>query len=216
MKKTNNFKKVIYGTLFLGLIGLGAVGCKKEKVNVTQPVETYHAFENENPKLGKSNRLENPFEAEGKELFNFLKDLSNKIIDDEDKDEILFFIDNSNLNFFLNLGEGDLIPYKIFFEKEIINYSNIVDFEQNILADDDLNQNVELLRSISYFKWGYYFMENDPKLKVSGFFACWDRKVRQRLSTVFNDGNIIDQVQYVAGIPGSWLYTASASALDCL
>jgi hypothetical protein len=55
-------KKLIYGTLFLALVGIGLVGCKKDTFQPTQSTSSAKVEDEEQTKIGK--KLTNPFTIE--------------------------------------------------------------------------------------------------------------------------------------------------------
>jgi hypothetical protein len=65
-------KKLIYGTLFLALVGIGLVGCKKENIVNSESVSNQSKTANVSM-VSKSSNFVNPYEHVGQNLYSLLE-----------------------------------------------------------------------------------------------------------------------------------------------
>lgn len=103
-----------------------------------------------------------------------------------------------------------------YFADNGINSTKLILFE-NYIYDSNLQTN-NLLKVIAYSKATFKFYENDllqDRKDVETFESCFDKCMHDKLKAIFEDGNIIDQMEYMAGLPYTFIWQVASCSYNC-
>lgn len=186
------------------------LGCKK--ANLTEKIEN-----NSNVEITSTTILVNPYENIELSYYEFLHKLAFEIPYTNKSDiEIKEIIDSSGFMYNINITQSEKDVYSNYFTTDTLNYSGLIGFEQYVLNDATLKQNNLLLKSIALAKANYHFFGdmNDRKDPPT-FEECLTDCIEKKVDEVFLYGNLYDQLQYIAGLPGSFLHFVGSCTYDC-
>lgn len=168
--------------------------------------------------IQNSNLLINPFESESNQLYNFLHSNYSKLktdsISELEFDSII--INSAYISVSLNLDSADKSILENYFDDSLVNYKNILLFENYLYASS--NQTNKLLRAVAYAKAVFKFYEKDilqDRKNVESFDTCLDKCMHDKLAAIFEKGNIIDQIEYISGLPYTFLWNLASCSYNC-
>jgi hypothetical protein len=168
--------------------------------------------------LQSSNLLINPYESECNQFYNFLHS-SYSLLKMDSISELEFdsIITNSiYCSVILNLDSADKNVLENYFDDSIVNYKNLILFENNLFNS---NSNInKLLKAVAYAKAVFKFYEKDilqDRKNVESFDTCLDKCMHDKLAAIFEKGNIVDQIEYMAGLPYTFLWNLASCSYNC-
>lgn len=165
----------------------------------------------------------NPFNEMGESNFNFLIELSDLSYDEKSvKEDLDNKIKNSPYNQKLGLSDDDLEAYKLYFLNTNFNLNKVIEFEKYILDNNFKFKKDNLLKSVSLLKWNMFFMQNSshyvlkslPRPKGQTFEGCLNNCMEKKLYAIEN-GNWIDQAEFILGQPYNTAYMVASCSWDC-
>jgi hypothetical protein len=158
----------------------------------------------------------NPYNSLGEKMFISFNELVDKV---DSKiitvEEFQKELENNSFGDKVELSDTELLLFKDYFVSDI-NVKGLIDFENYIISDLKLENKDNLLKVISYVKWGAYIPVANNSTEKPNFDACLDNCMNHAMCQIFHHGNWVDQVAFIAGIPGSVATQAASCAWDCI
>ncbi|HET8839776.1 MAG TPA: hypothetical protein VFM82_12370 [Flavobacteriaceae bacterium] len=211
-------KKIkINSMIFVALLILGVtfVGCENEIVQDDfNESENLQLSQESTQNYDNLNGSPNPYDDLGKQFYDFLHEVSNKIAVGYTVEEITQFMENSDFNYSLDLNNDEMSIYRTYFSKKEINIENLNSFENYVINNESISKKEKLLKSATFVKWTLIF-QNDIDNEQSLTFACFDNCMNNSLADVFQWGNIVDKIGFIVGSPESTLWMMGSCAYDC-
>ncbi len=165
----------------------------------------------------------NPFNEIGESSFNFLIELSNLSQEEKStREDLDNKIKNSDYNQKLKISDQELETYKSYFTENTFTLKNIIEFENYILKKELPYNKENLLKSVSLLKWNMFFIQNSsnfvlksgPRPKGQTFEGCLNYCMEKKLYAIEN-GNWIDQAEFVLGQPYNTAWMVASCSWDC-
>lgn len=158
----------------------------------------------------------NPYNSLGENMFKSFNELVDKV---DTKiitvEEFQNELKNKSFGDKVELSDAELLLFKDYFVSDI-NVKGLIDFESHVINDLKLENKDNLLKVISYVKWGAYIPVANNSTGKRNFDACLDNCMNRAMCQIFHHGNWIDQAAFIAGIPGSVAALAASCTWDCL
>lgn len=168
--------------------------------------------------LTQSSSISNPYDNEANVYYNFLHNNYYKYLNDtispEEFDSIIVNSQYYSSAALLNSSEKNIIIN--YFSDSTMNYKQMLLFENYVLNANIQTNN--LLKVIAYSKATFKFYEQDILLGVKDVEAsddCFDKCMRAKLKAIFEDGNWIDQAEYISGLPYTLLWQIASCTWNC-
>jgi hypothetical protein len=215
IKYINIIKKIIlnYGVLLV-ILSLFFYSCDKRDSNLIElKTETINK---ETHSLNSISSFNPMFENE---YYNFLKNNINAIklglLDSSEVQDLVIY-SNTNYTVLLSTEEQNIV-YD-YFQNQSLNLLSLSNFETYISNEITLQSNniykFIALSRVSLMIYDEEF-DNPTRPNISEFENCLTQCIDNKLSEIFDDGNIVDQVLFMAGMPKSFLAIVASCSYGC-
>jgi hypothetical protein len=174
------------------------------------------AFNGNAQNIEELKKSSNPYNLKGELFYNYLKEIQNSIEKNKKSlEEVSKEINSDNFEFKFKLNKDDVSLFEKNFKDKEINLQNIVMFENNVLQDAILSKNSNLLESIAILKWGFFYQEDFANRTLAGFEICLDRCLAKKAKALFQDGNWVDQAEFMLSGGAAFAWWVASCSWNC-